>query len=105
MVTTKYCIDIRTKSKTCRQTENGYYEVFSNTSIPKAKQRTKMVTTTCIIRAHQKQGLKQVKQTYRNRLLRCIVLYINTISKNHKRGSPDSALIAKSKILQTAQDD
>jgi hypothetical protein len=70
MVTTKYCIDIRTKSKTCRQTENGYYEVFSNTSIPKAKQRTKMVTTTCIIRAHQKQGLKQVKQTNEKRLLR-----------------------------------
>jgi hypothetical protein len=38
MVTTKYCIDIRTKSITCRQTENGYYEVFINTSIPKAKQ-------------------------------------------------------------------
>jgi hypothetical protein len=63
MVTTKYCIDIRTKSKTCRQTENGYYEVLINTSIPRAKHRTKMVTTTCIIRAHQKQGLKQVKQT------------------------------------------
>jgi hypothetical protein len=37
MVTTKYCIDIRTKSKTCRQTENCYYEVFINTSIPRAK--------------------------------------------------------------------
>jgi hypothetical protein len=42
-----------------------------------------------IINTHQKQSLKQAsKQTYRNRLLRCIVLYINTISKNHKRGSP-----------------
>jgi hypothetical protein len=68
MVTTKYCIDIRTKSKTCRQTENCYYEVFINTSIPRAKQRTKMVTTDVYYTCTPKTRLKTSQANKRKKV-------------------------------------
>ncbi|CAH1384974.1 unnamed protein product [Tenebrio molitor] len=67
MVTTKYSLIHPYRKQSKAENKNGYNDVYY-TCTPKTR-------------------LKTSQQTYRNRLLRCIVLYINTISKNHKRGS------------------